>query len=58
LKFFDDVVVREEIYKLHLKRRKILDEIKKLDLVKYQYERSAARRNSIFFNTAFIFFAA
>jgi len=30
LKFFDDVVVREEIYRLYLKRMKIQDEINKL----------------------------
>jgi hypothetical protein len=30
LRFFDDVVVREEIYRLYLKRMKIIDEIHKL----------------------------
>jgi hypothetical protein len=30
LEFFDDVVVREQIYKYYLKRMKIQDEISKL----------------------------
>jgi hypothetical protein len=58
LKFFDDVVVREEIYVLYLKRMKLIEEVKKQELIKVGYEKRAARRASIFFNTAFLFFAA
>jgi hypothetical protein len=57
LKFFDDVVVREEIYVLYLKRMKLIEEVKKQELIKAGYEKRAARRARIFFNTAFLFFA-
>jgi hypothetical protein len=50
--------VREEIYVLFLKRMKLIEEVKKLELIQADYEKKAARRASIFFNTAFIFFAA
>ena len=30
LKFFDDVVIREELYRMYLQKMKIQDEIKKL----------------------------
>jgi hypothetical protein len=58
LKFFDDVVVREEIYRLHLKRVMILDEIEKLSEIKSEYEMKAARRTKVYFVSAFVLFAA
>ena len=49
LKFFDDVVVREEIYRLYLKRMKIIDEIEKLEEIKAEFDKRAARRSRLFF---------
>ena len=58
MKFFDDVVVREEIYVLYLKRMKLFEEVSKLEKIEEEYEKRAAKRANIFFNTAFMFFAA
>jgi len=49
LKFFDDVVVREEIYTLYLKRMKVIDEIAKLEKIKADFDKKALRRSRLFF---------
>jgi hypothetical protein len=58
LKFFDDVVVREQIYRLNLKRVQLLDEIRKQEEKKQVLDKKAARRNLVFFSSASLFFAA
>lgn len=57
VKFFDDVVVREEIYRLNLARVQLRDEIAKLEKQKQALDVKAARRNRLFFQTAFTLFA-
>lgn len=49
LKYFDDVVVKEEIYRLYLKRMKVMEEIKKLEKIKTDFDIKAARRSKFFF---------
>lgn len=49
LKFFDDVVVREQIYRLNIKRTQVKDEIAKLDAIKSALDARAAKRNRMFF---------
>jgi glycyl-tRNA synthetase beta subunit len=56
LKFFDDVVVREEIFNLNVQRVQLLDEVNKLEKTKSDLEKKAQRRTSIFFQTAFLLF--
>eukprot|EP00347_Sterkiella_histriomuscorum_P018926 403343635 len=58
VKFFDDVVVREEIYKLNLHRIQIKDQIEKLEVQKAILDARSAFRNKLFFNTTFALFAA
>lgn len=58
LKFFDDVVVREEIYLLHLKKMKLEKEVEKQKELHGKFEAKVKGRVNMFFNTAFLFFAA
>mgnify|MGYP001806889383 CR=1 FL=1 len=57
LQFFDDVVVREEIFNLHVKRVHLVEEISKLEKTKNDLEKKAQRRTNLFFQTAFMLFA-
>lgn len=52
------MVVREQIYRLNLKRVQLKDDITKLEAIKSQLDAKAARRNKLFFSAASIFFAS
>lgn len=49
LEFFDDVVIREQIYRLNVKRALFKDEIAKLEALKSRLETQAAKRTRMFF---------
>ncbi len=49
LEFFDDVVIREQIYRLNVKRALFKDEIGKLEALKSRLEAQAAKRTRMFF---------
>lgn len=57
LEFFDDVVVREQIYRLNLKRVQLKEEIGKFNSIKTDLDARSASRNKIFFSAAALFFA-
>ena len=56
LEFFDDVVVREQIYRLNIRLSHIKDEIAKLEAIKSQLEEKASNRTRLFFQAASLFF--
>ncbi len=53
LGYFDDVVVREERYRLALREMKLKKEIEKLEAVEVKYQKRVQRRNMIVWNSAF-----
>ena len=58
LEFFDDVVVREEVYRLNIRKVQLKEEIAKLEAIKSDLDKKAARRNKLFFTSASLFFTA
>ena len=56
LEFFDDVVVREQIYRLNLRRAHVKEEIAKLEKIKSQLDAKATKRTHLFFQAASLFF--
>ena len=57
LEFFDDVVVREELFNLNVKRVQLLEEVEKLERTKSALEKKAQNRTNKFFQSAFVLFA-
>lgn len=58
LAFFDDVTVREQIYKLNLKAVQLRDEIEKLESKMNALVAKSQARNRLFFTSAAMFFGA
>lgn len=58
LAFFDDVTVREQIYKLNLKAVQLRDEIEKLESKMNTLAAKSLARNRLFFTSAAMFFGA
>jgi hypothetical protein len=56
LEFFDDVVVREQIYRLNVRRAHIKQDIAKLDAMRAELDALATRRTRLFFQAASLFF--
>lgn len=56
LEFFDDVVVREQIYRLNIRKVQLKEEIEKLEAIKSELDIKAAKRNKLFFTSASLFF--